>query len=359
MFRSVFISGASLNINALAAEVSGILEKSGSGQQRAPVRVAVVVVNYNAGEYLEKCLSSIGRQDCDSYRVIIVDNHSSDDSAKDIELRHPGVQVIRLAENTGFAAGNNVGIAAAHDCEWIACLNPDAFPDPSWLSEMLHAAEQYPAFSFFGCKLLQAAYPDKLDGTGDIYHVSGSGWRRDHRKSVTEGRREGDEIFAPCAAAALYRRDAIIDVGGFDESFFCYFEDVDLAFRLRLRGHRCRYVPEAVVRHIGSAITGWQSGFTVYHGHRNLVWVYFKNMPAPLLWLYLPQHALFNVASLLTYTFRGMLKIIVKAKWDALRGLGHVLRERRRVQQARCVSAWEIRRIMTKGPLVPYFRRRS
>ncbi len=224
---------------------------------------------------------------------------------------------------------------------------------------MLRAAEQYPEFSFFGCKLLQAENPDKLDGTGDIYHVSGSAWRRDHRKYVTEGRREGDEIFAPCAAAALYRRDAIMDVGGFDESFFCYFEDVDLAFRLRLRGHRCRYVPEAVARHIGSAITGWQSDFTVYHGHRNLVWVYFKNMPAPLLWLYLPQHALLNVASFLTYAFRGMLKIIVKAKLDALKGLGQALRERRRVQQTRCVSTLEIRRIMTKGLLVPYFRRRS
>lgn len=287
----------------------------------------------------------------------MVDNHSGDGSADNIETRHPAVQVIRLAENAGFAAANNTGIAAAQDCEWIACLNPDAFPDLDWLSKMVHATEMYPEFSFFGCKLLQAQNPDKLDGTGDIYHVSGSAWRRDHRKSVAEGQHEGDEIFSPCAAAALYRRDAVMDVGGFDESFFCYFEDVDLAFRLRLRGHCCRYVPKAVVHHMGSAITGWQSDFTVYHGHRNLVWTYFKNMPWPLLWLYLPQHLLLNLVTIVWFALRGQGRVILRAKRDALMGLLRVLRQRRPIQRCRTVSSWEIRRAMSRGLLAVLWRR--
>ena len=96
------------------------------------------------------------------------------------------------------------------------------------------------------------------------------------------------EIFAPCAAAALYRRAAFLEAGGFDEHFFCYMEDVDLGFRLRLLGYRCGYAPAAIVHHVGSGTTGARSPFTVYHGHRNLVWTYVKNMPTPWFWLYLP-----------------------------------------------------------------------
>ncbi len=98
------------------------------------------------------------------------------------------------------------------------------------------------------------------------------------------------EVFSACAAAALYRRDVFEALGGLDEDFFCYMEDVDLGFRLRLAGWGCTYVPTAVVHHVGSATSGRRSHFTTYHGHRNLVWVFFKNMPGALLWLYLPQH---------------------------------------------------------------------
>jgi GT2 family glycosyltransferase len=91
------------------------------------------------------------------------------------------------------------------------------------------------------------------------------------------------EIFSPCAAAALYRRSALLEVGGFDEDFFCYVEDVDLGFRLRLAGYRCLYVPLSVAHHIGSGTTGGKnSDFSVYHGHRNLVWAFVKNMPGVL-----------------------------------------------------------------------------
>jgi GT2 family glycosyltransferase len=165
-------------------------------------------------------------------------------------------------------------------------------------------------------------------------------------------------VFAPCAAAALYRRDALVKVGGFDESYFAYLEDVDLGFRLRLAGYRCLYVPDAVVRHVGSATTGGQrSDFSVYHGHRNLVWTYFKNMPWPLFWLYLPQHILLNFVSIVYFALRGQGRVILRAKWDALKGLPRILKERRRIQKSRRVSSSELRRVMTKGLLTPYLRR--
>jgi GT2 family glycosyltransferase len=167
------------------------------------------------------------------------------------------------------------------------------------------------------------------------------------------------EVFAPCAAAALYRREAFEEVDGFDEQFFCYFEDVDLGFRLRLRGYRCLYVHAAVVRHVSSALSGYRSNFAVYHGERNSVWTFVKNMPGPLLWMYLPQHLALNVAALLFYPWRGQGRVALKAKLDALRGLPSMIRRRRRVQRARRIDPWTLRRALRHGIAVPYVARYS
>ena len=186
-----------------------------------------------------------------------------------------------------------------------------------------------PRLQHFGSRQLAAESTGTLDGTGDLYAVSGLGWRRDHGVAAEAHRLEPDEVFGPCAAAALYRRSALEEAGGLDESFFCYFEDVDLAFRLRLLGHRCLYVPDAVVHHVGSALTGRQSDFSVYHGHRNLVWTWLKNMPAPLLALYWPWHLALTLTSLVHVGRRGQAGVLLKAKWDALQALPRVLRQRR------------------------------
>lgn len=327
-------------------------EDCGSASWRSSAskpRVAVIIVNFNGGPLLDECLEALRRQTFNAYRAIVVDNASSDGSADGIEQRHARVEVIRLQQNLGFAAGNNMGITAAKDCDWVVCLNPDAFPEPDWLDQFLKGASEHPEYHFFGCKLLQANAPQTLDGTGDIYHVSGLAWRRDHGKPETEGAGADGEIFAPCAAAALYRRNVLIEAGGFDESFFCYFEDVDLAFRLRLKGYRCWYVSNARVRHVGSAITGHRSDFSVYHGHRNLVWTYFKNMPAPLLWFYLPLHLALNVLSLLIFSLSGQASAIFRAKRDAVKGLRNVWAMRKTVQSCRRASVSDLNRVMAKG----------
>src|SRR5207245_813719 len=149
-------------------------------------------------------------------------------------------------------------------------------------------------------------------------------WRRDHG-APTSRTRAGQEVFSPCAAAALYRRGAFLEAGGFDERFFCYYEDSDLAFRLRLLGHRCLHVDDAVVHHVGSVTAGRTSDFTVYHSFRNQGWAFVKNMPAPLLWLYLPQHVLLNALQLLGYRAAARPRVILRAKRGALRGLARCL----------------------------------
>ncbi len=236
----------------------------------------------------------------------------------------------------------------AADCEWIATLNPDAFPEPDWLEKLLQAAQENSGCSSFASHLLNDGDRAIVDGTGDAMHVSGMHWRVGHGLSAS-GYGDGKcEVFSSRAAAALYRRNTFLAMGGFDEMLFCYAEGVDLGFRLRLAGHRCRYVPDAIVGHVGSATSGGHhSDFSVYHGHRNLVWLYVKNMPSPLFWLYLPQHLLVNIASIVYFALHGQGRVILKAKWDAIKGISKMWRKRREIQAQRKASTWEI--WQTKG----------
>jgi GT2 family glycosyltransferase len=321
--------------------------------------VAVLIVNWNGGDLLTRCLESVQQQRRRPDHVVVVDNASSDDSLKRAAHVLSGVELIQLASNLGFARANNIAARAARQFDALALLNPDAVAEPAWLDELVLAAERDPKTAGFASQLLLASTPQSLDGAGDSYHVSGRAWRNGHRVSSTTWPADDVEVFGPCAAAALYRREAFDEVGGFDEQYFCYFEDVDLAFRLRLRGYRCVYVHSAVVRHVGSALSGYRSDFAVYHGERNAVWTFIKNMPAPLLWMYLPQHIALNVATLLFYPFRGQGKVVLRAKLDALRGLPAVLRRRRLVQHGRRVDAWTLRRSFRRGALAPYLRRYS
>jgi len=318
--------------------------------------VALLIVNWNGADLLRRCLESVRDQRRPPDHVIVVDNASTDDSIARAEPQLGSVEVIKLHTNTGFAHANNVGARAARNFDALALMNPDVVADPGWLEALVAAAGADPRAAGFASRMLMASAP-RLDGAGDSYHVSGRAWRRGHGMEATAGPQENVDTFGPCAAAALYRRDAFEEVGGFDERFFCYFEDVDLAFRLRLRGYTCRYVHAAVVRHTVSAVSGYRSDFALYHGERNAIWTFVKNMPAPLLWMYLPQHLVLNAAMLLFHSWRGKGKVVLKAKVDALQGLPAVLRQRTTIQQGRRVGAWALRRALTRGLFAPYIAR--
>lgn len=316
----------------------------------------MIVVNWNSGTTLKKCLACLFSQTLLPGKIIVVDNASTDGSLGEITDYLHRIRLIRLNDNIGFAEANNIGVREAEGFKWIALINPDAFADPDWLKELLEAADQYPGYSFFGCRMLSAEQNGLLDGTADIYHVSGKYWRRGHGERASDRFNEIEEIFSPCAAAALYKREAFVHCGGFDGAFFCYSEDIDLGFRLRLLGYRCLYVPAAVVQHVGSAVTGRSSDFTVYYGHRNIVWTFIKNMPWPLFWLYLPQHIMLNVVSIFWFIIKRQGKVVLRAKKDALMGIPRILNERRKIQKIRRVGAWEIRQMMSKGLFQPYIQ---
>lgn len=317
--------------------------------------LSVVIVCWNSGNHLPRCLESISRQTFQDYEIIIVDNGSDDNSIVRLEESYPNIEmrVERLTQNLGFAAANNLGARLARG-RWLVLLNADAFPEQGWLAELIAASETHPAFTTFSSRQLQASNPKILDGAGDAYHVSGLAWRIGLGYPSESYGLEPAEIFSPCAAAAMYLRKAFLDAGGFDEDFFSYFEDVDLGFRLRLCGYRSLYVPQAVVHHVGSATFGERSDFAFYHSHRNLVWTYVKNMPSAMLWRYLPAHVMANLIYLFFYTLRGRGRILWQAKWDALIGLQTAIKKRQAIQRRRRVDMITLANSMERGWLQPY-----
>lgn len=317
--------------------------------------ISVIIVIWNSGRELPYCLENLSKQTFKDFEVIVVDNGSSDGACSNLQTDWPTLhlQIISLEKNNGFAVANNIGVRAAQG-RWVALLNADAFPEQDWLHELETAARENPQYNFFTSRQIQAHQPELMDGAGDEYHVSGLAWRRYYgRESITYGL-QMEEVFGACAAAALYAREDFLKVGGFDEDYFSYFEDVDLSFRLRIAGGRCLYVSAAIVSHVGSASSGKMSDFVIYHGHRNLVWTYFKNMPGILFWLYLPLHIIMNIYFIFSFIFKGKSHAIFSAKRDAFLSMGRILDKRKIVQSSCAASTLELLRAMRTGVFDPY-----
>jgi GT2 family glycosyltransferase len=317
-------------------------------------KVCVIVVAYNSGVHLGRCLAALARQSWRDFEVVILDNASDDGAVAALGALPGGVRVIRSARNLGFAGGNNRA-AAESRAAWLATLNPDAFPEPDWLARLMAATERHPDVDMFGSTQLLAADPSVLDGAGDVYHISGLHWRGLEGRAAANRPAEA-EVFGPCAAAALYRARAFHAHGGFDERFFCFSEDIDLAFRIRLAGGRCIQLADAVVHHVGSGSTGRRSAFAVRYGMRNRLWAFVKAMPGPLFWPALPLHAAATLAALAMARARGQGGPAWQGLREALAGLGPVWRARRALQRRRRVSAWRIARVLAWSPILPVTR---
>lgn len=263
--------------------------------------VSVIIVNYNAGEYLRPCVESLLAQTLSNFECFLIDNGSTDGSLDSLPDLDDRFKIIEAGENLGFAVANNRAVEQVA-ADWIALLNPDAFARPDWLEQGLAARQILPNTAMVGSTQYLALEPDKFDGLGDEYHAFGVAWRAGFGKPVEAV--VSREAFGPCGAGAFYDRHVFQRLGGFDESFFCYHEDVDLAFRMRLAGYRCVQSAETVIDHVSSAISGRASEFAVYHGTRNRIWTFFRNMPWPLLLLLTLPHLATNLAFLSVSLFR-------------------------------------------------------
>jgi GT2 family glycosyltransferase len=328
------------------------------------VTVGLAIVTYNAANDIARCLEAVSAQTRRPDRVIVADSGSEDGTIAIVEATAAQlglvVEVLLLGSNVGFAVANNRAVDRLEGCDAVALLNPDAFPEREWLAALLDAAASHEEAASFASRLMLAGRDGVLDGAGDVFHASGIVWRHGHRQKIE---RVPDalmprSVFAACAAAALYRRIDWQHAGGFDERYFCYIEDVDLGFRLQLLGRGCRYVPDAVVHHVGSATTGEDSAFSVYFGYRNLEWTFVKNMPSRLFWRYLPLHFAVSVAEFAWFLSKGRGLSLLRAKWDAVRGMRRVRENRRQIQARRAIGDDALRALLDRSSLISRFATR-
>jgi GT2 family glycosyltransferase len=227
----------------------------------AAVDVAVVIPNYQGERWLPGVLESVAAQTMAPAEVVVVDDGSTDGSLALLAERHPSVRVLALGANGGFARTANAGIAAV-GTEAVALVNTDVVLAPGWLERAVAALAAAPQAVAVATKLVDLDDASLLYDAGDVLRRDGACEQRG-RFERDVGRYDAPgEVFAACAGAALYRREAVLAVGGFDERFGTYLEDVDLGLRLRLAGGRCRWEPRAVARHAGGGSSG-----ALRHGH--------------------------------------------------------------------------------------------
>jgi GT2 family glycosyltransferase len=310
------------------------------------VTISVVIPNWNGRRFLERCLFALRRQTVGDVEVVLVDNASSDDSVELVRRSFPEVEVVQLTRNAGFAAAMNAGIRRARG-SYIAFLNNDTEPDERWLQELLACLERHPRAASATSKVLLFDRPGTLDDTGNFLTPSLLPYARGHGEADARQFDVEEEVFSASGAAALWRADALAKVGLFDESFFAYYEDVDLGFRARLAGYECWYAPRAVVLHERGG-TGGDDGFTLYHHVRNRWLMLAKDAPAGLLARRLPRLA----AGELTWWVRAArgagFRPLLRAYVDAAKAAPRVRAERRRIQRGREVEVAKLEGLL--GP---------
>lgn len=299
-------------------------------------QVAVVITNWNGCRYLETCLRSMFAQDYQDFKVYVVDNASTDDSVAMVRRYFPQVELLQNDSNLGLCTANNRGILTTQ-AEFVLILNNDTELRPDCLGQLVRALQADPRLGMGASKMLLTQPRDMVESAGIIVDRAGIAWGLESGTFHTSGSTAPEPVFGACGGAALYRRAMLLEIGLFDEDFFVYFEDADVAWRGQWAGWQCVYVPGAITYHAHSATIKEGSPFKTRLLGRNKVWMICKSYPWPYLLWYSPLIVAFELMSIgfAVTTRRGLPAL--QGRWEALRTLGRMLAKRR--QMVRRVSA--------------------
>jgi GT2 family glycosyltransferase len=286
---------------------------------RAPL-CSIVIPTYNGRHLLDRCLSSIEQhRPADpsiTIEVLVSDDASTDGTAQWLSIAHPGVRVIRAEQNGGFCAAANAGIAAARGL-FIQLLNNDTEVTAGWIEAALAPFRDQSVGSVapLVCVRSEAA---RVDSAGDSYNLAGWPTKRGHGQPASLfARRPVEEVFGASGSSAFYRADILKRLGGYDALYGSYYEDVDLAFRLRWAGYRCLFVPSCGILHDVSATYDHRSPALQRRMSRNAELLFWANMPAVLLAIAFIPHLVFLTAQALWKLARGKLRPFLQGKLDA------------------------------------------
>jgi GT2 family glycosyltransferase len=309
-------------------------------------RLTVAIATYNGRELLATVLDSLAKQTFRDFRVVVVDDASTDGTSAWLADRWPEIEMLVHPANRGVTATLNACLRSGQG-ELVALLNNDVELDPNCLAELVRELDAYPGAAAAAAKLIDFNHRDVIDGAGDVYAWSGTANRRGHGERDVGQYDRAQPIFGACAGAALYRRSALDAVGLLDEDFFAFYEDVDWSFRAQLQGYSCRYVPTAIAYHVGGATVGQGvSDFMLYQNWRNAVFVVLKNYPLSALLRHGCQFLVSQAHNLVWAIQTDRLGIFLRVWRDTLGRMPTVLRKRRLVQRSRTVGLKDLERVI-------------
>jgi len=304
------------------------------------LRVAVVVINYNGKHYLRECFESLKNQTYSDYDAHVIDNGSVDGSVEYVKEHFPWVKIIAFKENLGFAKAYNEAIKAV-DADLVALLNNDTRVDRKWLQELINAIQEDKLIAAVGSKILLYDSPQLLNHAGAKITPIGGGfdiglYRRDEKEYNIK-----KQVGAVCGAAMLVKKDLFIKIGGFDEDFFAYFEDVDFCWRTWLHGYRVSYIPTSVVFHKFGGSWGRSSPKKVFLGEKNRLSSMIKNFELINLMRGLLLTIPLNVMKIIIYSRNrtpNMVLSIIKADLWIFKNIRRIFYKRRITQRNRVVK---------------------
>lgn len=304
------------------------------------MKVYVIVLNYNGLEHLQACLGSLEKQTFQDFEVTLADNGSGDGSIDFVKDNFPKVKVLDYGLNHGFAKGNNLAMEEAikDGVDYIALLNNDTEVDENWLKELVDVIESDPHIGACTSKMLLFNDRDKINSGGGIVNYTGHSWPAGLFEEDV-GQFEKRMVDSPCAGAILLRREALDEVGLFDEDYFAYHEDTDLSWRMRLAGYKNYFVPASIVYHKYSPTLGKEKYYLL---ERNRLMTLLKNYSLRTLILISPG-IFFSEMAVLYYAFvSGWFKKKLSCYAWILKNIGGTLKKREKIQSTRKIPDSEI-----------------
>jgi len=306
--------------------------------------VGAIIVNYNGGDPLLKCIRSLHGQTLAPAHIVVVDNRSTDGSLQEVRTLFPDVTVIENGYNAGWGVGCNVGIKAI-DTEYVAMINNDAYLDTRCLEEMVKALQSRPDYGSCASKIFLWDAPETIEVAGVLIYRDGSSIGRG-RHQPSNKFNDLEEVFCASGCCGLYRRNFLLRIGLYDPNFFMYCDDTDIGWRLQLNGWKCIYAPKAMAYHAHSRSSGSYTDFKAYHVERNRLYLCLKYFPLPYLvaslffssyrYLYQVWRARQGRGTLAKYRIdRSLshgLNILMKAHWHALKNAPIMIRRRHEIQ---------------------------
>jgi GT2 family glycosyltransferase len=310
--------------------------------------VAVVVVTHQSAAFVGETLAALAPQLGDDDELIVVDNGSTDGSVAAVRAAAPRAVVVEQ-DNRGFAGGASRGAASA-SAPLLFFLNPDARPAPGCLAELRRVAAERPDWGAWQA-LVTMDGGTRINTAGNVTHFLGMGWAGRCGRPIADAPREPEEASFASGAALMVRRAAWEQVGGFDERYFMYAEDLDLGLRLWLGGFGVGVAPAARVEHDYGFEKGERKWFLL---ERNRWWTVLSDYPTPLLVLLAPALLGAELALLAVAARGGWLRPKLRAQAAVLRALPAMLARRRAVQSSATIDAASFARRLSSELDSPY-----